>query len=116
MSGVRRILVIDDEPALGHLLENLMSDIVVACESSASGALARIRRGEAFDRILCDVMMPEVSGMEFYEQLDERLRPSIVFVTGGSFTERARRFLERVPNRTIFKPFDMAELERALVG
>jgi two-component system, cell cycle sensor histidine kinase and response regulator CckA len=69
-----------------------------------------------FDRILCDVMMPKMSGIDFYEQLDERLRSSIVFVTGGSFTERARLFLERIPNRTLFKPFDMAELERALVG
>lgn len=116
VGNVRRILVIDDEPALGHLLESLLGEITVACESTASGALARIQRGESFDRILCDVMMPEVTGVDFYEQLAEHLRPSVVFVTGGSFTERARAFLERVPNRTLLKPFDIADLERVLVG
>jgi fluoride ion exporter CrcB/FEX len=35
----------------------------------------------------------------------------MLFLTGGAFTARARAFLDRVPNRTIDKPFDAATLK-----
>ena len=35
-------------------------------------------------------------------------------MTGGAFTERARTFLENVPNRYLEKPFDLAQLEAAV--
>jgi CheY-like chemotaxis protein len=38
----------------------------------------------------------------------------MLFMTGGAFTERARAFLESVPNRFLEKPFDLAQLESAV--
>ena len=57
---------------------------------------------------LCDLMMPEVTGMELYEWIKKR-RPGVeqrmVFVTGGIFTQRAEDFLHEVPNPRLVKPF-----------
>jgi CheY-like chemotaxis protein len=60
------------------------------------------------------MMMPELGGIDFYERVDESLRPRIVFITGASFTERVREFLARVPNRLLLKPFDPTSLAAAL--
>jgi CheY-like chemotaxis protein len=60
-------------------------------------ALQRITAGERFDIIVCDLMMPQMTGMDLHAALtraapDQAAR--MVFLTGGAFTERARRFLE----------------------
>ncbi len=114
LTSVRRVLVIDDEPMLGVLVKSVLDGIDVTTETCAKAALARLEAGESYDRILCDMMMPELSGIDFYERVDEALRPHIVFITGASFTERVREFLSRVPNRLLLKPFDPASLATAL--
>ena len=68
--------------------------------------------------ILCDVMMPIVTGMDFFLQLTAiapQMAERVVFITGGAFTQGARSFLDRVPNRRLDKPFNAREL-RALVN
>jgi CheY-like chemotaxis protein len=70
----------------------------------------------AIDVILCHMMMPVVTGMDFYDQLLQKAREQaerIVFLTSGAFTVRARELLDRVPNARIAKPFEVQNL-RAL--
>ncbi len=109
-----RVLIVDDEPLLTRAIAGTLEPEHDAVEApSARDALARIRAGERYDVILCDLMMPEVTGMDFYEALGElapELRPQIVFLTGGAFTERARSFLGSVENRLLVKPFDASTL------
>jgi CheY-like chemotaxis protein len=85
----------------------------VVCEVRASDALARFERGERFDVVLCDLMMPEMNGIELHARLSA-LAPdqadAMVFATGGAFTTRAREFVEAVPNAVVEKPFDSAQL------
>jgi signal transduction histidine kinase len=109
-----RILVVDDEVAIGRALMRSLGrfhDVVIL--TSGTEALARIASGERFDVILSDLMMPEVTGMEIYEELS-RIAPDqakrMAFLTGGAFTERARVFLDRIPNPRIEKPFDVATI------
>jgi CheY-like chemotaxis protein len=115
----KRILVIDDEPAIAGVLRRIIgrtNEVVVA--HSGREALALIERDDAFDRVFCDLMMPDLTGMDVHAALAER-RPALlerfVFMTGGSFTERARSFLQTVPYPRIEKPFD-PELIRTLVA
>lgn len=86
-------------------------DVTVA--SSAHEALDRIAAGERYDVILSDLMMPEINGMELHARL-ARIAPeqidSMVFMTGGAFTDQARAFFAQVKNPTIEKPFDRATL------
>ncbi len=113
-----RLLIVDDEPMiLGALRRSFSSDYKVTCVGDGRRALERIRGGDRFEVILCDLMMPEMTGMDLYAEL-ARLIPEqaerLVFVTGGAFTARAREFLERVPNARVEKPIDFQNLKLLL--
>jgi PAS domain S-box-containing protein len=115
----KRVLVIDDEPMVGQLVGKVLSGHDVVAETSAREALSRLHTDPRFDVILCDVMMPDVSGIDFYDQLgpiDPTLRNRVVFLSGGAFTERAQAFLDRVPNRRLSKPFDVDALMAVLLS
>ena len=59
-------------------------------------AALRAGAGERWDVVLCDLMMPEMDGMELEQRLSVEapdLVPRIVYLTGGAFTDRARQFL-----------------------
>jgi two-component system cell cycle sensor histidine kinase/response regulator CckA len=117
-SGRAAVLVVEDEPALGRVLPRLLAQHQVTVVTRARDALARIAAGEVYDTILCDLMMPEMTGMEFYDALLEvrpDLVPRVVFMSGGTFNPGTRAFLERIPNLRIDKPIDTANLRR-LVG
>ena len=113
-----RLLIVDDEPMiLGALRRSFSSDYHVTCVGDGRRALERIRSGERYDVILCDLMMPEITGMDLYVELS-KLAPDqaerVVFVTGGAFTARAREFLERIPNARVEKPIDFQNLKLLL--
>ena len=75
-----------------------------------SAALSMIDAGTEFDVLLCDVVMPELTGPEIYEALrarHPRLLDRFVFITGGALLENARRFLASVSNPVLYKPFDL---------
>jgi PAS domain S-box-containing protein len=111
------VLVIDDEPQVGTLLTRVLPEHAITAETSARAALLRLGRGERFDHILCDLMMPDLTGMDFYDALaliDPSLQRRVIFISAGAFTDRARTFLERVKNLRLDKPFDVAELTAVL--
>ena len=109
-----KVLVIDDEPmvarSLGRVLEPEHQVTVVL---SAGEAHKRLTAGERYDVILCDLMMPQMTGMDLHAAL-ARSHPEqaaqMVFLTGGAFTSGARAFLDSVSNQRIEKPFDMQHL------
>jgi signal transduction histidine kinase len=113
-----RVLVIDDEPLIGAAVKRALSaEHDVLALSSSHEALQRFRDGERYDVIICDLMMPALTGMDIHDEL-VRLAPAqadrMVFITGGAFTSRAQTFLAEVQNPRIEKPFDLHAL-RALV-
>lgn len=116
--GRARILVVDDEPMFGKAVERVLGeDHEVVFETIAHRALSRLSAGEKFDVVLCDIMMPDCTGMEFYAKLrsiDATLAARIVFTTGGAFTGPARDFLDRVSNPRVAKPFTKREIEAAI--
>ncbi|MFZ5481527.1 MAG: ATP-binding protein [Myxococcota bacterium] len=113
-----RILLIDDELPFVRAFERLFGrehDVTIA--TGGREALARLLDGEPFDLVLCDLQMPDLSGMDLYEALASArpgLQDTIVFTTGGAYLPRAREFLSVVPNMRIEKPFD-AQVVRALL-
>ena len=84
---------------------------------SASAALERLLAGEDYDVIFCDLLMPEMTGMDLFETLEQkapRLTDRFVFLSGGAFTSHARTFRERVPNLFLDKPCTAAVLLAAV--
>lgn len=113
----RRVLVIDDEPLTVSMTMLAFRTHDVVGETDALAGLDHILGERPFDLILCDLMMPGLTGMDIYERV-ARERPgverSIVFMSGGAYTERARSFLKSLPNRLLLKPLSAAKLEELL--
>src|SRR5579883_321085 len=114
-----RVLVIDDERLVGEAIaRSLAEDSDVEVVTDAEQALARISGGKPYDVVLCDLMMPVMTGMDLYAEIVRtapKLAGRIVFMTGGAFTARARAFLESVVNPCLEKPLDMSKL-RSIVA
>jgi signal transduction histidine kinase len=110
-----RILAIDDEGMLLRAIQRVLKDEDhdVVCTESAREAVSMIESGERFDIILCDLMMPTMTGIEFYETLlaqNPDLARRVVFMSGGAVTAKVDAFLVSVPNRRLEKPFKIAVL------
>ena len=107
-----RILVIDDEESMRRLIKRVlrMHDVVAV---EAPEAWRLLHAGERYDVILCDVMMPDIGGVELYERvlsLDPAQASRMAFVTGGAFNLRSTEFLATTKNRVLEKPFVPADL------
>jgi PAS domain S-box-containing protein len=115
------VLVVDDEPSIGVVLRRVLRDHQVTAVTAARKALELLESGARFDVILSDLMMPEMSGMDFYDELTRRFPEAarrVVFLSGGAFTPSAHAFLDRVTNPRLEKPFDprlLRELVQRLV-
>jgi two-component system cell cycle sensor histidine kinase/response regulator CckA len=114
-----RILVVDDEVMLLRIMQRMLedSDHEVVCTETAPEALKLIDRGERFDVIISDLMMPNMTGMDFYEAVLGRnpdLARRIVFMSGGATTGRAAHFLASVSNTHLAKPFKSRNLAEAV--
>ncbi len=112
------LLLVDDEVMLTHTLSRLLEqERFTVSIADGREALSRIAGGDRFDVILCDVMMPEVSGIDLYETL-ARTAPDqarrMVFMTGGAFAERATTTLARLPNLRLDKPFGVPQVHAAV--
>ncbi len=109
----RRVLVVDDEPAVARALGRMIGDVHdVRIANDGDEALALIGR-EHFDVVLCDVMMPRVSGIDVYERVrasHPQLAGRFVLVTGGVFAPDIRARLEGHGVPCLFKPCDRAIL------
>ncbi len=104
-----RVLVVDDEPLVASAARRLLArthEVHVAY--SGQSALALLEQG-GFDAVLCDIMMPHMTGPELHAVLSAT-RPEVagrmVFLTGGVFDGRAERFLREHARWCMGKPFD----------
>jgi CheY-like chemotaxis protein/anti-sigma regulatory factor (Ser/Thr protein kinase) len=117
-----RVLVVDDEPAVGRFLRPaLAQEHEVDVATGAREALDLVVSGARYDAILCDLVMPRMTGMELHAAL-ARVAPEqaerVVFLSGGALTSEAQAFLERAGQRRLDKPVDLEDLRatvRALV-
>ncbi len=115
----RRVLVIEDDIKFGNLIARVLEtehDVLVL--TNAREGLDRISAGERFDLVLCDLMLPGVSGVAFHERLGviaPELIGSVVFITGGAYSQGSLAFLERSDIRHLEKPFASVERFRIVV-
>lgn len=113
-----RILVVDDEPAIGESIADALCDRhTVVVTTSAIEARAILERDPAFDLIVCDVVMPEMTGADLHRWLldrDANLGARMLFITGGRDGEAARALSDLAPGRMLEKPFSVEVLERAV--
>ena len=104
-----RVLVVDDEPLVASAARRLLArahEVHVAHDGRS--ALAMLQTGR-FDAVLCDLMMPQMTGIELHARLRlsrPELAARMVFLTGGVFDGEAERFLQEHARWSMGKPFD----------
>ncbi len=112
------LLLVDDDVLFTSSLRRLFAaehDVTVINDGQV--ALERLAKGDRFDVILCDLMMPDLTGAELHAALRE-LSPEVadqmIFMTGGAFSPASQQFLERITNLCFEKPCDLDELRAAV--
>ena len=121
MEAVRgaSVLLVEDEHALAEAVVDALSDAGLKVDHAGDGeeALARIRKSQAYDLVICDLKMPRVDGRTVYRTISETapaLARRVIFVTGDVAGTDAERFLEDSGCRWLAKPFRLADLLRAV--
>ena len=113
-----RVLVVDDEVAVGSTLRLVLQrehDVQLA--TSGEEALELLAAGSRFHAIVCDLMMPGMTGVDLYEAIRTAhpgLEQRMVFMTGGALLAKTEDFLSRVKNPLLEKPFDVPLVRRTL--
>jgi PAS domain S-box-containing protein len=113
-----RLLIVDDEPGVLRALQRALEpeyDVTVA--TGGKEAVAALSADSGYALVLCDVMMPDLSGPDVHawaRRTDPDLAQRIVFITGGATDEGAKAFLDGVENLVVEKPVDVRKL-RALL-
>lgn len=113
-----RVLVVDDETLLARSIElQLVGIHEVVIASSGKAALALLQEGASFTTVLCDMMLPDMSGMELFTLINEKvapMAPHFVFMTGGSFSPKLFQFLKTHNVTCLEKPFSVEQLREAI--
>ena len=113
-----RLMIIDDDAmVLSALRRRFHRRYEVVTVLGGVEALARLSEDPEFDSIVCDLMMPEVDGKSFYDSIEKEhpaLAHRIVFMSGGAFTPRLRKFAAAVSNPVLQKPVTREDLEASL--
>jgi two-component system, NtrC family, sensor kinase len=107
-----RVLVVDDETAILRLVARTLAEHDVQTTTSGSEALALYEAGQ-HDLVLCDLMMPEMNGVEVYAAfaaLGEEHARRVVFITGGAYAPEVSTLLERCAAPVLDKPLSAAKL------
>ena len=105
--------MVDDEEEVCQAFSRLLGaahDVVAV--TSGTQALLQLR-ASVFDLVFCDLMMPEMTGMDLFRRLLREMpevTDRIVFMTGGTFGSGVEEFLASIGNERIDKPFDRARV------
>lgn len=113
-----RLLLIDDETMVLRVLAQLLSHTYEVEQADGfASAIGLLAQGGAFDVILCDMMMLDGTGVDVHAWVRDH-RPELlsrmIFMTGGTFTPKARAFLADVAAHHLVKPFSLRELDELI--
>lgn len=107
-----KILVVDDEPDVCWVLEEVMLDAGYLCQCVGSGdkAMEELRQG-AYSLMLTDVRMPGMSGLEL-ARICRALYPAMKIIIMSAYVDRQHvgEYRKRVPYPFMAKPFRHDEL------
>jgi len=114
----KQILVVEDEPQIRQLFEEVIRNAGHEVHTAANGRIALdLIDQRKFDLIITDVKMPEISGAEFYAALKRKgtaLEQRLIFVTGDLMNAETMQFIESTGRAWLGKPFDIVAVSRVI--
>jgi len=108
----KRLLIIDDEENMRHMLSSMLkkSGYRVSTASNGSEALDMVDQ-TLYDFILCDLKMPDMSGMEFFEAARDKLWAStVIMMSAYGSIDTAVEAMKKGAYDFISKPFKLDEV------
>jgi two-component system cell cycle sensor histidine kinase/response regulator CckA len=114
-----RVMLVDDQLVMLRLLARALTQYDLVQFTEPGEALAKLREGERFDAIVCDVYMPGMTGPVFQDRLraiDLEQAKRMLFLTGAMLGQDMSEFLEFNLGRVLNKPIDLEALRRAVAG
>ena len=113
--GVKRILVVEDEPAISDLCRRVLTDEGFEVDIAANGKVAQdMVEEKQYDLFLFDIKLPVMNGRELYQWLKEKHPKQIskvIFTSGSVLGEDTQLFIEQTGRPFLPKPFTPDELE-----
>lgn len=115
------ILIVDDDDKIGSMMHRMLHPLYrITFVNSAIKALIEIEESDDIDLIICDAMMPEMSGYDLMDQLKSNridLLPRFILMTGGRLeTQRFKKYEMTYHTPVIFKPFDREKIEETITA
>ena len=112
----QRLLVIDDEDNMRHMLSSMLTRLGYMVETAANGQLGLDALAQqSFDVVLCDIRMPEMDGMEFLRLVGEKgIATTIIMMSAYGSVETALEAMRQGAYDYISKPFKSDEIELTL--
>ena len=114
----RRILVVDDEPTILDLFIDILGAAGYQVDTANNGleAAQKVRHSQ-FDVVVSDVRMPQMSGIQLYDEILKarpELAEKVLFVTGDLIDPDTLAFVARIGATTIAKPLEIQQVLRAI--
>jgi len=114
----KQIWILDDDAILVEVLQDMLNDSYdIRALTDSEKVIPLLEQGLRFDALLCDLMMPKMSGIEIYQRIQALypgLERRIVFATGGLVTQHQRDFFASIANPKLEKPYHLSALNSAL--
>lgn len=117
--GKETILVVEDNPDMQSYLKKHLSNKWKVLQANDGKQGLEIAQQQDPDLIVCDVMMPEMDGVELTRQLKETFNTShipIIFLTASSLDEQKIEGISTGAEAYITKPFNMVYLQKRIEG
>jgi excisionase family DNA binding protein len=112
-TGIRHVLVVDDEPSIRELLSKTLSlaEYVVHTVPDGNAALTRLREGDSYDLLFADLKMPGMDGLMLIRQI-KRIKPDlpVIIITGFSTEDSAIEAINLGVAGYLTKPFRVPQV------
>jgi len=113
---LKAVLLVDDDKQLASALQWILADENFLVDVAFDGEEALLKvAAHDYDVVICDLKMPKIDGMQFYQRLSVEYPDSarrVIFVTGDVAGTDAERFLQESGCRWLAKPFRLGDLLR----
>jgi len=117
-AGAKRILIVEDEPAICDLCRRVLTDEGLAVDIAVNGKVAQdMIEDKKYELFLVDIRTPVLNGIELYQWLQDKhsqLATRVIFTTGSVISEPTTAFIEQTGRPFLPKPFTPDELKAAV--
>ena len=116
-----KVLMIDDNQSLVEMVKEYFDnhnriEVVLSCKDGEEGLETILNKGDEYDIILLDLVMPKKDGIYILEELNKRgIEKNIIVETSYNEPKVIRKVSEYGVNYYVLKPFDLTDLENRII-